>query len=50
MPEHAFLLEEPAPTGEQVRGVISGSIRRCTGSVGSVEAIPEASWYLPEAS
>jgi carbon-monoxide dehydrogenase small subunit len=46
----AFLLEQPAPTAEQVRDVISGSIRRCTGSIGIVEAILEASRHLPGAS
>src|SRR5438067_10269835 len=33
---HAFLLEEPVPTAERVREVISGNICRCTGYVGIV--------------
>jgi aerobic-type carbon monoxide dehydrogenase small subunit (CoxS/CutS family) len=40
---HAFLLEEPAPTADRVREIISGNICRCTGYVGIVEAILEAS-------
>jgi aerobic-type carbon monoxide dehydrogenase small subunit (CoxS/CutS family) len=50
MTPHAFLLEQPAPTAEQVRDVISGSIRRCAGSIGIVETVLEASRHLPEAS
>jgi aerobic-type carbon monoxide dehydrogenase small subunit (CoxS/CutS family) len=49
MTAHAFLPEQPAPTAEQVCDVISGSCR-CTGSIGIVEAILEASRRLPEAS
>ena len=40
---HAFLLEEPVPTAERVREVISGNICRCTGYVGIVDAILAAS-------
>ena len=50
MMEHAFLLEQPAPTAEQVRDVISGNICRCKGDIGIVEAILEASRHLREAS
>jgi carbon-monoxide dehydrogenase small subunit len=47
---HAFLLEQPAPTAELVRDVISGNICRCKGDIGIVEAILEASRHLREAS
>lgn len=47
---HAFLQQQSAPTREQVRDVISGNICRCTGYVGIVEAIVEASLRYPEAS
>jgi aerobic-type carbon monoxide dehydrogenase small subunit (CoxS/CutS family) len=47
---HAFLLEQPAPTAELVRDVISGNICRCKGYIGIVEAILEASRHLREAS
>jgi aerobic-type carbon monoxide dehydrogenase small subunit (CoxS/CutS family) len=43
MTAHAFLLEQPAPTAEQVRDAISGNICRCTGYIGIVEAILDAS-------
>ncbi len=36
---HAFLLENPQPTEEEVRVAISGNICRCTGYVGIVAAI-----------
>jgi aerobic carbon-monoxide dehydrogenase small subunit len=36
---HAALLENPAPTEDQVRAAISGNICRCTGYIGIVEAI-----------
>ena len=39
---HAFLQQEPAPTADQVREVISGNICRCTGYVRIVEAILDA--------
>jgi aerobic-type carbon monoxide dehydrogenase small subunit (CoxS/CutS family) len=50
MTAHAFLLEQPAPTAEQVRDVISGNICRCTGYVGIVEAVLDASRQFREAS
>jgi aerobic-type carbon monoxide dehydrogenase small subunit (CoxS/CutS family) len=50
MTAHAFLLEQPAPTAEQVRDVISGNICRCTGYVGIVEAVVDASRRAREAS
>jgi carbon-monoxide dehydrogenase small subunit len=40
---HAFLQEDPTPTAERVRDVISGNICRCTGYVGIVDAILDAS-------
>ena len=36
---HASLLENPAPTEDEVRSAISGNICRCTGYIGIVEAI-----------
>lgn len=42
MTAHAFLQEQPAPTVDQIRDVISGNICRCTGYVGIVEAIYDA--------
>jgi carbon-monoxide dehydrogenase small subunit len=42
MTARAFLQEQPAPTVEQIRDVISGNICRCTGYVGIVEAIHDA--------
>jgi aerobic carbon-monoxide dehydrogenase small subunit len=36
---HAALLENPAPTEDEVRAAISGNICRCTGYIGIVEAI-----------
>ena len=50
MTAHAFLQEQPAPTAAQVRDVISGNICRCTGYIGIVEAILDASAHLREAS
>jgi len=47
---HAFLLEESAPTAERVRDVISGNICRCTGYVGIVDAILEASSHYRKPS
>jgi carbon-monoxide dehydrogenase small subunit len=47
---HAFLLEEPAPTADRVREIISGNICRCTGYVGIVEAILEASVHYRKPS
>jgi carbon-monoxide dehydrogenase small subunit len=42
MTAHAFLQEQPAPTVQQIRDVISGNICRCTGYVSIVEAIHDA--------
>ena len=42
MTAHAFLQEQPSPTLEQIRDVISGNICRCTGYVGIVDAIHDA--------
>jgi carbon-monoxide dehydrogenase small subunit len=42
---HAFLQEDPTPTAERVRDVISGNICRCTGYVGIVDAILDASQH-----
>ena len=42
MTAHAFLQEQPSPTLEQVRDVISGNICRCTGYIGIVDAIHDA--------
>lgn len=39
---HAFLKQEPAPTAERVRDVISGNICRCTGYVTIVDAVLDA--------
>jgi aerobic carbon-monoxide dehydrogenase small subunit len=50
MTAHAFLLEQPAPTAEQVRDVIAGNICRCTGYVSIVEAVLDASRHVREAS
>jgi carbon-monoxide dehydrogenase small subunit len=50
MTAHAFLVQQSAPTAEQVHDVISGSICRCTGSIGIVDAILEACRRLPEGS
>jgi carbon-monoxide dehydrogenase small subunit len=50
MTAHAFLLEQSAPTADQVRDVISGNICRCTGYVGIVEAVLDASRQLREPS
>jgi carbon-monoxide dehydrogenase small subunit len=36
---HAFLLENPQPTADEVRVAVSGNICRCTGYIGIVEAI-----------
>jgi carbon-monoxide dehydrogenase small subunit len=36
---HAFLLENPRPTADEVRAAISGNICRCTGYLGIVEAV-----------
>jgi carbon-monoxide dehydrogenase small subunit len=46
MTAHAFLLEQSAPTAEQVRDVISGNLCRCTGYVGIVKAVLDASRQL----
>jgi carbon-monoxide dehydrogenase small subunit len=40
---HAFLLENPRPSRQQIRSAISGNICRCTGYVPIVDAIEEAS-------
>jgi aerobic-type carbon monoxide dehydrogenase small subunit (CoxS/CutS family) len=50
MTAHGFLLEHPAPTVELIRDVISGNICRCTGYVGIIGAILEASRSYREAS
>lgn len=39
---HAFLSQEPAPTADRVRDVISGNLCRCTGYVSIVDAILDA--------
>jgi carbon-monoxide dehydrogenase small subunit len=39
---HALLMQEPAPTADRVRDVISGNICRCTGYVSIVNAILDA--------
>jgi carbon-monoxide dehydrogenase small subunit len=39
---HAFLQQEPDPTPDRVRDVISGNICRCTGYVSIVKAILDA--------
>jgi carbon-monoxide dehydrogenase small subunit len=39
---HAFLQQEPAPTADRVREVMSGNICRCTGYLRIVEAILDA--------
>ena len=36
---HAFLQENPRPSPEEVREALSGNLCRCTGYVGSVEAV-----------
>jgi carbon-monoxide dehydrogenase small subunit len=39
---HAFLLEEPDPSADRVREVLSGNLCRCTGYVAIVDAVLEA--------
>jgi carbon-monoxide dehydrogenase small subunit len=39
---HAMLQQEPSPTADRVREVISGNICRCTGYVSIVNAILDA--------
>jgi carbon-monoxide dehydrogenase small subunit len=39
---HAFLMENPEPTADRVRDVLSGNICRCTGYVRIVDAIMDA--------
>lgn len=46
---HAFLSEDSTPTPERVRDVISGNICRCTGYVGIVDAILDASQHYRKA-
>lgn len=36
---HAFLLENPDPTPDEVRAAVSGNLCRCTGYIGIVQAI-----------
>jgi carbon-monoxide dehydrogenase small subunit len=36
---HAFLLERPQPSADEVRAALSGNVCRCTGYVGIVEAV-----------
>jgi aerobic-type carbon monoxide dehydrogenase small subunit (CoxS/CutS family) len=36
---HAFLLENPQPTADEVRAAVSGNLCRCTGYIGIVQAI-----------
>ena len=47
---HAFLLEQPSPTAEQIRDVISGNICRCTGYLGIVDAILDAAVHYRRTS
>jgi aerobic-type carbon monoxide dehydrogenase small subunit (CoxS/CutS family) len=42
---HAFLSEEPDPTADRVREVLSGNICRCTGYVGIVNAVLDAAKF-----
>ena len=37
-----FLLDHPAPTGEQIREALAGNLCRCTGYRGIVEAVEQA--------
>jgi carbon-monoxide dehydrogenase small subunit len=39
---HAFLSEEPDPSADRVREVLSGNLCRCTGYVAIVDAVLEA--------
>lgn len=39
---HAFLSEEPNPTPERIREVLSGNICRCTGYLPIIDAVLEA--------
>jgi carbon-monoxide dehydrogenase small subunit len=43
---HAFLLEEPNPSADRVREILSGNICRCTGYVGMVNAVLDAAAFL----
>lgn len=43
---HAFLAEEPEPSADRVRDVLSGNLCRCTGYVAMVEATLEAAATL----
>ena len=36
---HAFLLERPQPSADEVRAALSGNVCRCTGYLGIVEAV-----------
>jgi carbon-monoxide dehydrogenase small subunit len=42
---HAFLSEEPNPTADRIREVLSGNICRCTGYVSIVEAVLDAAQF-----
>jgi carbon-monoxide dehydrogenase small subunit len=43
---HALLVEEPEPSAERIRDVLSGNLCRCTGYVAIVEATLEAAATL----
>jgi aerobic carbon-monoxide dehydrogenase small subunit len=45
MTAHALLSEEPHPTRDRVREVLSGNICRCTGYIGIVNAVLDAAEF-----